>query len=230
MKPRSVEKPAEKQKKTRIDWDAVKRDYRTDKLTLIQLGEKHGTNAATICRKIKKDQLIDPNDWPKDLTEAIRVATNAQLMTELVKDQVNEGQQKVNGTILAAAELNKQVILKHRKDIEATRSVAFGLLKEVEESALMVEEKELLTQILAGEGAEPKDEAQARQIVNKALNFGNRVSSVKLLADTFTKLQDSERKAFGLDDGDKKPPADDLPDDVLDRKLSEYLERASVGR
>lgn len=194
MKAKNAAKPAEKQKRARIDWEAVERDYRTAKFTLRELEAKHNVSYAEVSRKAKKE------GWTKDLSSVIRNATNAALLEETTK----KAQKDVTNTVLAAAELNKQVILKHRQDIEATRQVAFDLLTEVKESALLNEEKELLTQILAGEGAEPRDEAQARQVVNKALAFGNRVASVKALAETFVKLQDSERKAFGLEDADAK--------------------------
>lgn len=208
-------------KRKRTDWEAVKRDYGTAKFTLRELGEKYGINHTGIARKIKNE------GWTQDLAKQIKQATDAKLLGDLVNKEVNKGTQEVTNTVLAAAELNKQVILKHRNDIEATRSVAFDLLQEVRDSALLVDEKELLTQILAGEGAEPKDEAQARQIVNKALAFGNRVSSVKLLADTFTKLQDSERKAFGLGDGEKIP---DEPNEVTFKVEPGEAYKLMIGR
>jgi hypothetical protein len=192
-------------KRKKIDWEAIKRDYRTGKFTDRELEAKYGIPHETIVRARTRDRKKDPASWPQDLSKAVREATNAALMTDLVTKEITKGQQNVTNTVLAAAELNKQVILKHRSDIEATRLVAFDLLKEVKDSALLTEEKELLTQILAGEGAEPRDEAQARTVVQKALAFGNRVASVKALAETFVKLQDSERKAFGLGDGEKLP-------------------------
>jgi len=47
--PQDVAAPA-KLGRRRIDWEAIERDYRTDKFTLRELEAKHGTNNATIAR------------------------------------------------------------------------------------------------------------------------------------------------------------------------------------
>lgn len=93
----------------RIDWDAIKRDYRTARYTDPELAEKHNVSREAICRKRKKDgENSDP--WPMDLTEAIKQATDAALVTSLI----TEDHRKVTDTVLAMAEVNKQVLLGHR--------------------------------------------------------------------------------------------------------------------
>lgn len=198
-------------KRKRVDWAAVERDYRTDHFTNVEICSKHGIAPATLSRQIKKDQAIDPATWQKDLSAAVRAATNAALMTELVKSEVKEGQEKVNFTVKAAAEVNKTVILGHRKDITSTRNVAAALLDELADSALLAQHKELLSEILAGDGAEPVDVARAQATVRKALDVGARVASVKALAETFTKLQAMERQAFNLDAPEKESGDGDRP-------------------
>lgn len=192
-----MEKPADQSSgatvrpvRVRVDWEAVERDFRTGKFTLRELETKHHVSYAQISRKSTKE------GWQKDLRDVIRQATDVALLREVA----TEAQKDVTQTILIAAEANTQVILKHRKDIESTRKVAADLLDEVSRAAMLDEEQELLAQILAGSGADPKDEAQARALVRKALDFGNRVGAVKALAETFVKLQASERIAFKLDE------------------------------
>jgi hypothetical protein len=203
VKPEITQPAAEKRKKT--DWEAAERDYRTGRYTDQEIADKYNISRPAVTKQAKV------NGWKKDLSDAIRRATNAELVAvaaaEKVAERVASGSKEVVNTVLVVAELNKQVILKHRQDIEAIRKVAKDLLNEVGNAALMAGEQELLAQILAGSGAEPKDEAEARRTVRKALDFGNRVSSVKLLADTFTKLQDGEIKAFRLDT--EKPMTED---------------------
>lgn len=188
------------------DWDAVERDYRTGKFTLRELSTKYKITHQIIGRHAKD------HGWTKDLGVAIKLATNAKLVQDLVDKEVAKSGQEVDNAILAAAEVNTRVILKHRTDIEATRRVAADLLAEVAKSRLEPDEQELLAEILAGgskdEPADAKKLYQARQVIAKAVDIGNRVGSVKLLADTFTKLQAAERKAFGLGDGDD---GDELP-------------------
>lgn len=181
-------------KRRKVDWDAVERDYRSTQMTLRELGAKHGCDHAAISRKAKD------NDWKRDLTAAVRQATNTMLIEAAVTNAVTNSQQAVTSTVIAVAEMNKQVILGHRRDIQDTRNVAASLLDELTASKMLVEEQDLLVEILAGEGADPVDISRARAVVKKALDLGARVSSVKALAETFTKLQVMERVAFSLDD------------------------------
>lgn len=194
------------EKRVRVDWDAVERDYRTAKFTLRELAQKYGITHQAVAKQSKVKQ------WSQDLAGQIRQATNAKLVAKLVDDEVAKGGQAVAETVLVAAEVNTRVILGHRKDIHATRDVAAALLNELAESSLLTQHKELLAEILAGDGAEPVDVARAQAAVRKALDVGTRVASVKALAETFTKLQAMERTAFNLDEPDKNPAdADGLP-------------------
>jgi len=73
------------------------------------------------------------------------------------------------------------------------------LLAEVSTARLMAQERDMLTKILADDG-DAQVMKEANQVVSKALDFSNRVATVKSLAETFTKLQAAERVAFSLDD------------------------------
>lgn len=200
----------------RFDWEAIKRDWRTGKFTQAELATKHKVNPATLNRKIKADRAADPEAWPKDLTEAVRLATNARVITEMVKAEIKgqadkvkgqeqrqeaiaKGQEQVKDAVAMAAEMSANVILKHQKDLGEAREVAMGLLGELRDSALLTEDKELLAEILAGEGAKPEDLARARTTVRRALEVGTRISAVKAMTDALSKLQERERVAFSLD-------------------------------
>lgn len=179
------------------DWEAIKRDFATGKFTFRELAEKYkefrGTSKSAIEARSKKE------GWTQDLRDVVRQATDAALIRETV---AKAAQGEATNAVLAAAEVNKQVILQHRQDLNEARSVAAALLAELRESTLLAGEKELLAQVMAGSGADPKDEAEARRVVSKALQLGGRISSVKALAEALTKLQAAERLAFGIDDGD----------------------------
>jgi TPR repeat protein len=207
---RAAAKADPPKKRHRIDWEAVERDFRTGKLTQTELADKHSLDPATLSRQIKKDRKADPARWQQDLTTAVRQATNAALMTELVKSEVKAGQERVNLAVKAAAEVNTQVILRHRSDILEARSVAFDLLAELKASAMLAGHQELLAEILAGTDPTTKEDAKARMTVARALELGNRVGCVKALSEALTKLQAAERVAFKLDDGEDKD-ADKAP-------------------
>jgi hypothetical protein len=77
----------------RVDWDAVDRDYRAGNLTVRELATKHGTNHATIVRLAKRLGLT------RDLSDAVREATNARLIAETI----TKSHYEVTTTVLAAA-------------------------------------------------------------------------------------------------------------------------------
>lgn len=201
-------------KRRRLDWEAIERDFATGKYTDGELAAKHQTSRETIARRRGNDQKTDPRRWQKDLTKQVRDATAAMLMHEAVTKEVT-GTITAGHTataILVAAEVSKQVILQHRRELQEARSLAMSLLAEVRDGAQLAEHKELLAQIVAGSGATPVDEAQARQAVRRALETGSRVTSAKALAETLTKLHTGERVAFSLDAGagDETDPLTDL--------------------
>jgi hypothetical protein len=195
-------------KPPRHDWDAVERDYATGKYTDGELAAKHGLSREAIVRRRKKDQKKDPSRWQKDLTKQVKDATNALLMheavTKSVTDTITAGHKA--SAILVAAELSKQVILQHRDELRAARMLTMELLQEVKAQRLMAAEKELLAQVLAGEAKELKDVSEAQRVVHKALATGSRVSSIKALAETITKLHQGERVAFSLGSGEEDSP------------------------
>lgn len=186
-------------KRTQIDWEAIQRDYRTGRMTDGELSAKHGVSREAIVRRRKRE----PDSWPQDLSKAVREATNAAVVREMITAAITDGHSKITTSVLAAAEVGKDVILRHRSDILAARTVAYDLLAELQKSAMLAEHQDLLAEILAGEGATLKDANEARTAVARALGLGGRVSSVKSLADALTKLQAAERIAFKLDEDDQ---------------------------
>lgn len=218
-------------KRRRLDWEAIERDFATGKYTDGELAAKHQTSRETINRQRAKDQKADPRRWQKDLTKQVRDATQALLMHEAVTKEVT-GTITAGHTataVLVAAEVSKQVILQHRTELQAARTLAMELLAEVQSQRLLADDKELLALVLAGPGAKPGDEAQARQAVQKALATGSRVASVKALAETLTKLHSGERVAFSLNDdrGDEPPAPPDLSTIPPEQRQDAYLRYVS---
>lgn len=198
---RTTSQGAEAPKRRRLDWEAIERDYRTGKFTLRELEAKHGAGYAKISARAKKD------GWTKDLADVVRQATKAALIAEVATARATEGQTEATNVVLAAAELNKQVILQHRDELRQARTLAMDLLAEVKAQQLLASDKELLAQVLAGKAEDIRQIADAQRVVHKALATGSRVSSVKALAETLTKLHSGERVAFGLNEDE--PPGDE---------------------
>jgi hypothetical protein len=226
--PRSIEaKPRASapvpEKKKRTDWEAVERDYRTGQFTLRELEAKHGADNGLISRKAKKD------GWSQDLSKAIKAATNAKLVEELVSKEISNSQQKVSNTVLAAAELNKEVILGHRRDIKFLRNMAFDMAEELQQIGKV--DLKGMASMLESDDLNQEQLSALRDGVNALTKLPVRILSVQRLAQTVTRVQALERQAHGLDDPETPPPIDeigDLSDQDLDARISERLRVAGL--
>lgn len=192
------------------DWDAIERDFRTTRLSLSELGAKHGVDKSRISRRSRN------NDWKRDLTEAVRLATKASVIEAAIQDRMAERgldggvpkaqQRALLNVVEATAELNKQVIMGHRSDLRRLRETAERLLSEVEKGLMNRDEVQRLAKILAGEEATVLDIGSAREVLKKAIGIGGRVNQVKAIAETVRLVHAGERQAFSLDAEDPPPP------------------------
>lgn len=192
---KSKPKPAPRTpgKRATPDWEAVERDYRATKLTLRELGAKHGCGHTAIANKAKRQ------GWSRDLGEAVRQATQAKLIEQAVTTAVTNSEQNVTNAVLVTAELNKQVILRHRSDIGEARGLALDMIGELRLATHSPQELEALFRE-ATQGLDVESLAAVQQSFKDMIRLHNRITSLHKLSDTLNKLQVLERKAFGLDD------------------------------
>ena len=132
-----------KRTKLKADWDAVERDYRTGSFTLRELSDKYGIRHQTISDRAKR------HNWTKDLSLAIKQATNDALASQLVANNAARTGQNLANTVLAIAEINKQVILSHRNKltdladaIDFARNTVFRVgenIQDIKEAAVLVQ-------------------------------------------------------------------------------------------
>lgn len=219
----------------------LKADYATGAFKDGALAAKYGVSREQIARRRSADRKLDPSAWPKDLAAAVGVATKVKLaqtiagisevkpgnlrstVTGMVAEAVLGQAQELTEVVMAAAEVNKQVIIGHQHDAANLRQLVGRLTNEIALSNMLAGEMEMLAQIVAGSGAEPADEAKARSMVMKALGMGQRVSSLKALSETLKNLIAIEREAYNIAPNEGKPQdAADLSDDELSRKLAKF--------
>ena len=185
------------QQRRRVDWDAVERDYRTDTLTLRELADKHGVAHTTISRRAERE------GWQKDLTDAIRQATNTRLINETVQQKCTTAHQNATDTVLVAAEVNTQVILRHRTGLGRLTAIKEKLLGQIEQA---VEQMPDLAEVIEMV-RQPDDNGidRANDAMRKAMGRGALVDDLKKLTEVDERIRKGEREAFGLDDeGAKK--------------------------
>lgn len=213
----------------KTDWDAVERDYRTGKFTSRELAAMHGCSHTQVTRRAKA------GNWERDLRDVIRKAASAAVIREEVAArQARHLQQQKSAvaaegarvvppttdTVLVAAEIAKDVIVRHRHDLQRARDTSMRLLQELEASAMQAEHAETLARVMGGD--DDGAVAEARKAIARALGIGPRIAGVKALADALVKLQAAERVAFDLD-------ADHEGDDADKPKARVMIEFVPAG-
>jgi hypothetical protein len=231
---------AGKPKRRVTDWEGLEITYRTGRFSLRQLSAEFGPSAAAISRRAAK------HAWTKDLSEAIRQATNAKLIAAAAAEQIaaksdatqldaqREAQQSTTSDVLVAAELNKRVILAHRERVRQATDVAMRMLAELDGTTNKADELEAFWRSVSGAADEENPAARAALMrkMNDFLALHARVGSIHKMLDALGKAQTLERQAFGLDDGEKPPekpaPLDwsKIPDD---RRMGAYMRLINGG-
>lgn len=181
--------------KVKTDWQAVERDFRTGKFTLRELASKHNANHSLIGRNARE------KGWTQDLAIAIKQATNAKLVDDLVTGEVHKSTQKVHTVIQAAAEVNKNVILGHRTGLNRLTTIKAKLLDQIEQAAAnMVDLAEVIEM-----ARNPDENGQDRvnDALRKAMGRSALVDDLKKLSDVDEKVRKGEREAFSIDAADK---------------------------
>jgi hypothetical protein len=176
----------------KTDWEAVERDYRTSKYTLRELATKYGPSHQAIAKQAKNKA------WTQDLSIAIKQATNAKLVDELVAKEVAKGGQAVANVVLVAAEVAKDVILGHRTGLNKITEIKRKLLAQIEQAAEnMVDLAEVIEMV-----RKPNEDGmdRANDALKKAMGRSALVDDLKKLADVDEKVRKGEREAFSLDD------------------------------
>lgn len=195
----------------RHDWDAIERDYRTTNLTDRELAKVHGISHVAIFNKAKN------NGWARDLTQAVKAATNTKLLEATVNAQinatvnlqVNAAMEKASQTakstteaVMAMAEVRKDVVIGHRAGLNHLANIKAKLLAQIEQAAEnMVDLAEVIEMV-----RQPDDNGidRANDALKKAMGRSALVDDLKKLADVDEKVRKGEREAFGLDDDSQK--------------------------
>lgn len=177
--------------KRKTDWDAVERDFRTAKFTLREMAEKHGITHTTISRRAERE------GWTKDLTDAIRQATNTKLVQQSVQQQCTVAHQNATETVLVAAEINSQVIMGHRKGLRRITGIKEILLNQIQQAAEnMVDLAEVIEMV-----RNPDDNGvdRANDALKKAMCRSALIDDLKKLAEVDEKVRKGEREAHNIE-------------------------------
>lgn len=251
-----MSKPQAKPVRQRVDWDAVERDYRTGKFTDQELVTKHGnlvTRQALSKRAKTKGWQKDLTDAVRQATKASLIQEHVKQRlqseqaqgepakkvasklpkgadaTSIVAEATAATVDATANAVLAAAEANKQVILGHRQDIQAVRSMLMDMAAELRQAGRA--DLRRLAEALTGGATDDMDADRLeglREDLAAVARLPTRILSVQRLSQALTRLQVLERQAFGLDEPEQPPPVDemaDLSDEELDARIAEVSSR-----
>jgi hypothetical protein len=217
----------------KIDWEGVRKDYRSGRFSNRELATRYGVSEGGIRKRADQDK------WEKDLAAAVRAKTDEKVVrdtalearaektpedlareaaaAELAKSAGLEGE--AESIIEGAAEANATIIATHRRRAKVTQNLCELLFTQLNEAATERRgiEDDICDQAKqemqdAGDDKEAKREAMAKRARHlRAVSLPAHAATMRDLANAFKTLVSIEREACGLnntvDPNEKKVPA-----------------------
>jgi hypothetical protein len=175
-----------------IDWTAIERDYRAGIKSLRAIAFENAVTEGGIRKRAKRD------GWERDLAKRIKAKADDLVRKATVRSLVRT-ENPVSERVLVElnAQVQTEIMLAHRTDIQKSRHLAMKLMRELE---LQTDNLPLLEQ-LAEIMAQPDDKGQDKRdaLFKKLISLSSRASTLKTMADSLKTLIALERQAFGLD-------------------------------
>lgn len=217
---------AAKGKRTAIDWERIEPGWRANIKSVLQLAADYEAETGQKVSHTAINKHFKGLKIPRDLREKVQASARAKVSAAVVSTKVSTETTPTEAAIIDAnADQVAAVMLTHRKDIGRSRNLAMALLSELENQTFSPEMFEQLAELVAGPpitGAEPGDKMAERrrqqllEAFERAMSLGNRVDSMKKLADTLKTLVGLEREAFGLTEDSKGKGGNGTLEDWLD--------------
>ena len=179
------------------DWEAVQELYRVGVASLRAIAAEHNCTEGAIRKRAKKES------WPRDLKAKVRAKAEELVRKIEVRKTVRKGQAVTETMqITAAATLQADIVLKHRQDIPAARSLVSKLFAELELQTDSLELLQELGEIMRSENENGQD--KRNDLYNKVLSLSGRSATLKSLVDSLKVMIALEREAFGLNEGQEE--------------------------
>jgi len=175
-----------------IDWIAIEREYRAGIKSVRALASEFGVTEGAIRKRARKD------DWQRDLAPKIRAKADDLVRTATVRSVVRT-ENAISERVLVEvnAQVQTDIILSHRKDIQRARKVTMSLLSELEHQTDNLDLYDQLAELLLAPDEKGVD--KRNELFNKVISLSGRSSTMKTLADSLKSLIALEREAFGVD-------------------------------
>lgn len=177
----------------KIDWEPIERDYRTGRMSLGELAIKYGGDRSNILRHMQKAGIR------KDLSEQVRVAAKAELITRLAAEQ----QKGDYGAVVSAGNVVANVVEDQVGLLAKMRRESHAMMDEVA-AAREVSRRVDAARVLELARACELDVGDVRTMLS-AVSMQSRASVARVAVDMASRVIPLERKALGMDEesGDK---------------------------
>ena len=190
--------------KAKTNWEAIERDYRAGIKALRLIGKENSISDVAILKRAKRD------GWERDLSAKIRAKAAAKVSKAAVRKLVSKEQAATDAQVVEAnAEMQAQIILAHRTDIQASRRIVRAMLDEV---ALLTDNRvtvETLAQIAkALEGGDNTIDPRLLDAIVNLPRLPARAQTMQKLVECLRALIALEREAFGVTE--KASPLDQI--------------------
>lgn len=206
-------------KKRIIDWERIELDYRSGIKTLREIAEEHGISHGAVNKKAKKE------GWPRDLAPKIREKAALLVSKEAVSKEVSKEKLATEKEVIEAnAQVQANIVIGHRKDIQRGRALTMRLLEEIESQTDDPELFQRLGVLMASPDEKGVDKLS--ELYMKVIGTPSRIDSMKKLGETLKNLIALEREAFGLDAGiEQEKPIKQLSNDELAERINGMLNK-----
>lgn len=180
-----------RQKKV-VDWLTLELDYRAGVKSMRLLSHEYGISKSRI------GQVAEEREWSRDLAAKIRSRAQSNLDSSVLDCKLDTKKKITEYQIVEVnAQIQTDIILRHRAEIARARALAIALLEELE----IATNDNILLRDLANLMKAPRANGidKLNEIYNRVIGFPSRVEAMKKLSDSLKVLVALEREAFGID-------------------------------
>lgn len=190
-------------KRSRYDWEAIKRDYRTGRYTLGELTDMHGASKS----QISKRQAAE--GWTKDLSHAVQSRTRDKVVRASLSKEALEALEGDDAAIVEeASDLNAAVVAGHRTQLTQMRGIVRAY-------------SDMLGDQMKRGTIEVKDRNGDVREIDVSLDYVGK--SLNAATQSLERLVRMERDSYGLDlENEQEPPERKLTDAELDAQIERY--------
>ncbi len=187
-----------KEKRQRVDWDAIEPHYRAGIRALKDIGAEFGVSDAGIIKHAREV------GWTRNLKAKIQARADAKVSAATVSAEVSAERKLTESVrVEVESEVQARVRLSHRADIQRSRKLCMALLSELESQTGNLPEIQKLGEILR----DPDDNGadKLNDLYRAVISLPERTKTMKALAESLKTLVSMEREAFGIEAATQPP-------------------------